>query len=106
MGGLIVVVLWPMILPVAILEFLGVALPVIAPILLGWNIAVLALLLLARRIWRKSGTMERSYLYDQPRWKRVLLLVLRWGLLLFIVWEILLVAFFAVYLIWGHQLLY
>ena len=48
MGGLIIVVMWPMILPIMLLEFLGFALPVIAPVLLALNAAGLAGLLLIR----------------------------------------------------------
>lgn len=105
MGGLIVVVLWPMILPVAILTFLDVALNLFGPILLGLNIAGLAALLLIRWLWKRSGRMDRAYVDAQTGWKRTLLRVLRWVLRVCIIWEALLVAFFAVYLIWGHQLL-
>ncbi len=42
MGGLIIVVMWPMVLPILILKFLGFALPVIAPVLLALNAAGLA----------------------------------------------------------------
>lgn len=105
MGGLIVVVLWPMILPIAILYFLDVALNLFAPILLGLNIAGLALLLLVRWLWKRTGTMDRAYINAQTDWRRPVLNILRWVLWVCIIWEILLVAFFAVYLTWGHQLL-
>lgn len=102
MGGLIVVVLWPMILPVAILYFLDIALNLFAPILLGLNIAGLAALLLVRWLWKRSGTMDRAYIDAQTSWKRTLLHILRWVLRVCIVWEALLVAFFAVYLFRGY----
>ena len=102
MGGLILVVLWPMVLPVAILQFLGFALPLMAPILLGLNIAGLAGLLLIRWLWKRSGAMNRTYIDAQSGWKRTLLRVLRWVLWGCIVWEALLAAFFAGYLIWGR----
>ena len=53
MGGLIIVVMWPMILPIMLLEFLGFALPVIAPVLLALNAAGLAGLLLIRWLWKQ-----------------------------------------------------
>ncbi|MCI9351855.1 MAG: hypothetical protein HFF58_01215 [Lawsonibacter sp.] len=105
MGGLIVVVLWPMILPVAILYFLDVALNLFAPILLGLNIAGLAFLLLIRWLWKRSGAMDWAYINGQTGWKRTVLGVLRWILRVCIAWEALLVAFFAAYLIWGYELL-
>lgn len=105
MGGLIVVVLWPMILPVAILYFLNVALNLFAPILLGLNIAGLVLLLLVRWLWKRSGTMDRAYIDGQTGWKRTLLRVLRWVLWVCIVWEILLVLLCGAYVFWGHELL-
>lgn len=101
MGGLIIVVLWPMVLPVAILQFLGFALPLIAPILLGLNTAGLVGLLLVRWLWKRSGAMGRAYIDAQPGWKRTLLRVLRWGLWVCIAWEALLAVFFGAYLIWG-----
>ena len=101
MGGLIIVVLWPMVLPVAILQFLGFALPLIAPILLGLNIAGLTGLLLVRWLWKRSGAMGWAYIDAQPGWKRTLLRVLRWGLWVCIALEALLAAFFGAYLIWG-----
>jgi len=105
MGGLIIVVLWPMLIPLAILYFLDVALPLIAPILLGWNVAVLAALLLARRVWKRSGAMDRGYIAQKPTWLRVLLTLLRYGLMVFILWEILLVLLCAAYLIWHFSIL-
>ena len=105
MGGLIIVVMWPMILPIMILKFLGFALPLIAPVLLGLNAAGLAGLLLVRWLWRRSGAMDRTYIEAQTGWKRTVLGVLRWILRVCIAWEALLVAFFAAYLIWGHELL-
>ncbi|WP_251317642.1 hypothetical protein [Flintibacter muris] len=99
MGGLIVVVLWPMILPIAVLYFFQVAMPLIAPILLVWNLIVLAVLLLIRRVWKKSGTMDRSYIDRHSGWKWWLLILLRYGLLVFILWEILLVLFCGAYTI-------
>ncbi len=100
MGGLIVVVLWPLIWPIAILYFFQVAMPLIAPILLIWNLIVLAVLLLIRHVWKKSGTMDRSYIDRLSGWKWWLLILLRYGLLLFIVWEVLLVIFCGAYVIW------
>jgi len=100
MGGLIVVVLWPMLIPLAILYVLDVALPLIAPILLVWNGIVLAALLLARGVWKRSGTMDRSFIGQCSGWRRILLTLARYGLTLLILWEILLVVLCAAYLIW------
>jgi len=105
MGGLIIVVLWPMLIPLAVLYFFQVALPLIAPILLVWNVLVLAALLLIRGVWKRGGTMDRAYIDSQTGWRRPVLLILRWGLLLFILWEILLVAFCLFIVFWGRGLL-
>ena len=105
MGGLIIVVMWPMILPIAILYFLDIALNLFAPILLGLNIAGLAGLLLVRWLWKRSGTMGRAYLDGLTGWRGTLLRVLRWVLWICIIWEVLLAAFFAAYLAWEHGLL-
>ncbi len=105
MGGLIFIVLWPMILPVMVLYFFQVAMPLIAPILLAWNLTVLAVLLLIRHMWKRSGTMDRSYIDRCSGWRWWLLILLRYGLLLFIVWEILLVLLCGIYVIWRPELL-
>lgn len=105
MGGLIVVVMLPMLLPLALLYALRVALPLIMPILLAWNVAVLAVLALVYRLWKRSGTMGRDYLSTQPGWKRVLLTVVKYGLILFSAWEILLVVLCGAWIFWGHELL-
>ncbi len=104
MGGLIIIVLWPMLITLTVLYVLDVALPLIAPILLVWNILVLGLLLLARAIWKRSGTMDRGYIAQKSGWLRVVLTLLRYGLALFIVWEILLIVLCAAYLIWRFPL--
>ena len=106
MGGLIIVVMWPMILPIAILYFLDIALNLFAPILLGLNIAGLAGLLLVRWLWKRTGTMDREYLSAQPDWKRILFTVVKYGLLLFILWEVLLVLLCGAWMFWGHELLF
>lgn len=105
MGGLILVVLWPLLLPLAFLYFLGVALPVIMRVLLVLNVLLLAALLLARWLWGRSGTMDRGYIAARTGWIRVLLTLLRYGLLLAIVWEIFLVLFCVGYLAWWPELL-
>ena len=105
MGGLIVVVLWPMILPIAILYFLDVAMPLIAPILLVWNLLVLAVLLLVRRVWKRSGTMDRSFIDRYSGWKWWLLILLRYGLLLLILWEVFLVLFCGAFVVWRPEFL-
>ncbi len=105
MGGLIFIVLWPMILPIMVLYFFQVAMPLIAPILLAWNLIVLAVLLLVRHMWKRSGTMDRSYIDRLSGWRWWLLILLRYGLLLFIVWEVLLVILCGAYVIWRPELL-
>lgn len=94
MGGLIIVVMWPMVLPILILKFLGFALPVIAPVLLALNAAGLAGLLLIRRLWKRSGTMDRT-----------ILRILRWILWVCIAWEALLVILCGAYVLWMNGLL-
>ena len=101
MGGLIIVVLWPMVLPVAILQFLGFALPLIAPILLGLNIAGLTGLLLVRWLWKRSGAMGRAYIDAQPGWKRPPRRVWGWFLGVCMAGGPLRAAFSGPYLIWG-----
>ena len=105
MGGLIIVVLWPLLLPLAFLYFLGVAMPIIMRVLLVWNVLLLAGLVLVRWLWKRSGAMDRSYITVQPDWKRLLLTVLKYGLLLGILWEALLVLFCVGYLVWWPELL-
>ena len=60
MGGLIVVVMLPMLLPLALLYLLRVALPLILPILLVWNVLVLGVLVVVRWLWKRTGTMDRG----------------------------------------------
>lgn len=105
MGGLIIVVMWPMILPIMILEFLGFALPVIAPVLLALNATGLAGLLLIRWLWKRSGTMDRAYIEVQASWKRVVLRVLRWVLWACILWEALLTVLCGAYVLWRNGFL-
>lgn len=102
MGGLIIVVLWPMLLPIALLYLLNVALELFAPILLALNLAGLGVLLLVRWLWKRSGTMDRAYRMAQPGWKRGSLTLLRWALGLAILWEGLLVLLFAA-IVLGRQ---
>lgn len=96
--------LWPLILLMGLLSLLNLALPVIYWAMLIWNVLILAALLLIRHFWRKTGTMDRSFLDALGGWKRVLLLVLKYGLLVFIIWEIILVLACAVLVIWAPAL--
>ena len=105
MGGLIIVVMWPMILPIMILKFLGFALPLIAPVLLGLNAAGLAGRLLVRWLWRRSGAMDRTYIEAQTGWKRTILRALRWVLTACILWEALLVLLCGAYVLWRNGFL-
>ena len=105
MGGLIIVVMWPMILPIMILKFLGFPLPLIAPVLLGLNAAGLAGLLLVRWLWRRSGAMDRTYIEAQTGWKRTILRALRWVLTACILWEALLVLLCGAYVLWTRGLI-
>ena len=105
MGGLIIVVLWPLLIPLAVLYFFQVAMPLIAPILMVWNLIVLGILLLIRWVWKRTGTMDRGYIDQRSGPVRVLLLVLRYGLLLFILWEAVLVILCGTYLIWWPEVL-
>ena len=105
MAFISLLLLWPLLLAVSLLELLKVALPVISWALLVWNILVLIVLLVIRYLWKKSGTMSRDYLDALGGWKRVLLLILKYGLLVLIVWEVLLVLASAGLVIWGAELL-
>lgn len=97
--------LWPLMLAAWLLMLLNLALPVIAWVLLVWNVLVLAALLLVRHFWKKSGTMDRNHIDALGGWKRVVLLILKYGLLLFVMWEVFLVLACAVYVIWRPELL-
>lgn len=97
---------WPLLLGVWLLSLLEVALPVIAAVLLGCNLFLLAVLLLIRHFWAASGTMAKSYIDSFSGWRRVGLLILRYGLLLLILWEVLLVLGSLALLLWGQAWLH
>lgn len=105
MGGLIIVVLWPLLLPIAVLYFFHVAMPLIMPIAAVWNLIVLLVLLLVRWAWKRSGTMDRAYIDRKNSWLRALLLVLKYGLVVFILWEVLMVALCGAYQLWWPKVL-
>ena len=105
MGVLIIVVLWPLLLPIAVLYFFHVAMPLIMPIVSVWNQAVLMALLLVRWVWKRSGTMDRAYIDGKTGWRRVLLLVLKYGLVVFILWEALIAVLCGTYKLWWPQVL-
>ncbi len=105
MGGLIIVVLWPLLLPIAVLYFFHVAMPLIMPIAAVWNLIVLLALLLVRWAWKRSGTMDRAYIDRKTSWLRALLLVLKYGLVVFILWEVLMVALCGTYQLWWPKVL-
>lgn len=105
MGGLIIVVLWPLLLPIAVLYFFHVAMPLIMPIAAVWNLIVLLALLLVRWAWKRSGTMGRAYIDRKTGWLRLLLLVLKYGLMVFILWEVLIVALCGTYQLWWPKVL-
>ena len=88
-----------------LLAALQVALPVIIGIVMGCNILLLLVLLAVRHVWKRSGTMDRGYIDQKSGLVRVLLLVLRYGLLLFIVWEAVLVILCGTYLFWWPEVL-
>ena len=105
MGGLIIIVLWPLLLPVAVLYFFHVAMPLIMPIAAVWNLLVLLGLLLVRWVWKRSGTMDRSFIGRKTGWHRTLLLVLKYGLIVFILWEVLMVLLCGTYQLWWPKVL-
>ncbi len=105
MGFISLLLLWPLALATWVLSLLDIALPVILTILLIWNLFVLIVLLVVRHIWKASGTMDRAYIDALGGWKRVVLLILRYGLLVFIVWEVILILACAAALIWRPDLL-
>lgn len=100
-----VLFLWPLLLGVWLLELLNMALPAIFTVLLVWNLLVLLVLLVIRHVWKASGTMDRAYIDALGGWKRVVLLILRYGLLVLIVWEVILILACAAGLIWRPDLL-
>lgn len=104
-GGLIIVVLWPLLLPIAVLYFFHVAMPLIMPIVAVWNQAVLMALLLVRWVWKRSGTMGRGYIDGKTGWHRVILLVLKYGLVVLILWEALIAFLCGTYKLWWPQVL-
>lgn len=105
MGFISLLLLWPLALATWVLSLLDIALPVILTILLVWNLFVLIVLLVIRHVWKNSGTMDRAYIDALGGWKRVVLLILRYGLLVFILWEVILILACAAALIWRPDLL-
>lgn len=105
MGGLIIVVLWPLLIPMAVLYFFQVAMPVIMPLVAVWNLIVLLVLLLVWRAWKRRGTMSRAYIGQKTGWHRTLLLILKYGMMVCIVWEGLLVVLCGTYKMWWPQVL-
>ena len=91
MASISVFLFWPLFLAIWLLSLMSLALPVIAAVLLIWNAAIFTFLLVIRHAWKKTGTMDRSYIDAQIGWKHILFLVLRWGLTLFVIWQLLLV---------------
>lgn len=86
-----ILLFWPLFLAAWLLSLLSLALPVIAVMLLIWNAIIFMFLLAVRHAWKKTGTMDRGYIDAQTGWKHALFLILRWGLTLLIIWEILLI---------------
>ena len=109
MGGIAVILLFflcgPFLLLAALLHMLQVALPVIMGIVTVCNILLLLVLLAVRHVWKRSGTMDRSFIDQKTGLLRWLLLILRYGLIAFIVWEIIVIALCAVYLIFRPDLI-
>ena len=91
MAFISVFLFWPLFLAIWLLSLMSLALPVIAAVLLIWNAAIFTFLLVIRHAWKKTGTMDRSYIDAQIGWKHILFLILRWGLTLFVIWQLLLV---------------
>ena len=83
---------------------LKVALPIIVGVVLVCNVLFLAGLLFIRHLWKRSGTMERNYIDQKQGWRRWTLLVLRYGLIVFIAWELIVIALCAAYLIFRPDL--
>ena len=83
---------------------LEVALPVIVAVVLACNVLFLAGLLFLRYLWKRSGTMGRDYIDQKQEWLRWALLALRYGLIVLIAWEILVIALCAAYLIFRPDL--
>ena len=88
-----------------LLAALQVALPVIIGIVMLCNILFLLVLLAARHFWKRSGTMDRSFIDQKTGLLHWFLLVLRYGLLVFIVWEIIVIVLCAAYLIFKPDLI-
>ena len=59
--------------------------------------AALALLLVLRSVWKKSGKMERAYIDGFAGWKHWALLLGKWALTALIVWQILCILGGAAY---------
>ena len=109
MGGIAIILLFflcgPFLLLAALLHMLRVALPVIMGIMTVCNILLLLALLVIRHVWKRSGTMDRSFIDQKTGLLRWLLLILRYGLLVFIVWELIVIALCAAYLIFRPDLI-
>ena len=85
---LLCLVFGPILFLAIFLYALQVALPIIMWVMLICNAFCLLILLLIRRAWKGSGTMDRAYIRQKKNgFLRVLLMALRYILLALIIWE-------------------
>ena len=78
----------PLLFLAILLYTLQVALPIIMWVMLICNAFCLLILLLIRRAWKGSGTMDREYIRQRKNgFLRFLLMALRYILLALIIWE-------------------
>lgn len=91
MGGYVLLAL---LLPLA-----GLALNLVVGFLTAGSLLLLLLFLGLRRLWRRSGRMDRAYVDQYTGWKRWGLLAVSWGLTALVVWEALVFVLGVLYFI-------
>ncbi len=95
---------WPLFLLGALLYYLDMALSTIAVVLLVCNGALFLLLVWLYRTKKVRELRAPEFVNAQRGAKRWLLTLLRYGLPVWMVWELLLMAGCAAYLFWGLDL--
>lgn len=102
--SLILLCFWPLFLLGGLLYLVGMALSAIAKVLLAWNGLLFLFLVWVYRIPKIRALRAPEFVNTQRGARRWILLLLRYGLPAWMVWELLLVAGCGAYLLWGLDL--
>ena len=78
-----------------VLSWLGIALTVVAVVLVVCNAAFLALLVFARAKWKATGRMDAAFIDGYIGWKRYALLAVKMLLTGGVIWETIVVLLCA-----------